>query len=273
MPKLTLKPRHFDFIKANRLVMSSGEMAKKIRVNRSTIQRYLKKNGLSIPMEYSKKFRSKAMRSLTTSTPAEDKFIRENYMTMPSKRMADQLNRSDMFIRTRKRQLGLITPRHIIEKFIDDSRVKKGNIPLNKGKKWKDFMSKEGMRNSRKTCFKKGNIPHTTKHDGCIVIKHGHKKRDGRPYKWIRLSKSKWQPLHAYNWKRAGNKIPKGYIVVFKNGDTMNCDISNLELISMKENVKRNSIHRYPAELKQAIRMLKKIERKIKQQNGKKQNS
>ena len=38
-------------------------------------------------------------------------------------------------------------------------RFVKGQISWNKGKKWDDYMSKEGQANSRKTTFKKGNIP------------------------------------------------------------------------------------------------------------------
>ena len=62
----------------------------------------------------------------------------------------------------------------------------------------------------------------------------------GLPYKWIRLSKSKWIELHRYNWEKKYGKAPKGYCIWFKDGNSLNPIISNLELITRAENIKRN---------------------------------
>lgn len=145
-------------------------------------------------------------------------------------------------------------------------RFPKGHKPANKGKKWHEFMSEQGRSNSSRTTFKKGHQPHNTKEDGLITIRHD----EGRDYKYIRLSVSKWIPLHVHTWEQSNGKVPDGYIVVFKDKNSMNCELSNLELITREENMKRNTWHRYPPELKNTIRTLNKLKKHI---NGKEQNT
>jgi hypothetical protein len=111
--------------------------------------------------------------------------------------------------------------------------------------------------------FKKGNIPHNTRKegDGAISIRN----TKGIPYKWVRLEMGKWRQLHTHTWEQAnGQKLSKGYIIVFKDGDSMNCAIENLEMISCAENMNRNSIQRYPSDVKNAIRLLNKLTNTIK---------
>jgi hypothetical protein len=57
--------------------------------------------------------------------------------------------------------------------------------------------------------------------------------------------------------------------VVFKDGNQLNCIIENLECISNAELMQRNTIHRFPAELKSTIRLVNKLKRNI---NAKEQN-
>ena len=68
---------------------------------------------------------------------------------------------------------------------------------------------------------------------------------------------------------KANGKIPKGMIVVFKDGNTMNCVIENLELISFSENMRINSIYRFPQEVREVIRLTGKLKRKIKKHHEK----
>lgn len=111
-------------------------------------------------------------------------------------------------------------------------RFRKGHTPMNKGQK--------GVygKGSEKGWFKKGSNPKNTKKDGDISIR---KDSHGRPYKHIRIAKGKWVHYHRYLWeKHTGKPIPKGFVVTFKDGDSMNCVVENLELISMGENARRN---------------------------------
>jgi hypothetical protein len=137
---------------------------------------------------------------------------------------------------------------------------KKGQQPFNKGKKWNDYMTPEGQERLKATTFKKGQLPHTNTFDGNITTRVD---KDGRMYKNIRLSKAVWQKYHQYVWEQVNGKIPDGMLVVFKDKNTMNCNIENLELITRKENMERNTIHRYPKELISTIKILANVKSKL----------
>lgn len=133
-------------------------------------------------------------------------------------------------------------------------RFSKGHIPANKGKE----MDAETYKKCSKTMFKKGILPHNTKKNGEISVRNN---KNGTPYQWIRISKSKWELLHRFIWEKENGPIPKGFNVVFKDRNQLNCEIENLELITNAELMKRNTIHRYSPELKKSIRLINKIER------------
>ena len=137
-----------------------------------------------------------------------------------------------------------------------NTRFKKGHVPANKSKK----MTPELRKKVQYTFFKKGNLPGNTLHDGAITIR---KDKRGIPNKFIRISLGKWQYLSNYNWEKANGPKPKGYNVVFKDKDTLNCDIENLELISNAELMQRNTIIQYPEELQQLIRIKSKLNKEI----------
>lgn len=112
----------------------------------------------------------------------------------------------------------------------------KGQAPLNKGKKWDDYVSKEGQVNSRKTTFKKGRVPlHTKPIGSCYVDCDGYlyvKVRD----KGTRYGMNgKWQQYHHLVWIDAYGPIPKGKVVMFLDRNKSNFDIDNLKLVSRKE--------------------------------------
>lgn len=141
-----------------------------------------------------------------------------------------------------------------------DYRFEKGQKPFNKGLSWDEFMSPESHLESLKTSFQPGHIPHNTKNDGYISIRRD---KCGWAYKYIRLSIATWVALHVYNWEKENGSVPDGFIVVFKSTDRMNCEPSNLELITREENMMRNSIHRYPEELQLTMKALKKLNLQI----------
>ena len=138
------------------------------------------------------------------------------------------------------------------------TRFKKGNVPFNKGMKGVYF-------GGEKSQFKPGNLPHNTKHDGAIS-ERPHK---GGTYLYIRVEKAKWVLLHRHVWEQHNPPLQKGEVVAFIDGDYKNCDISNLMLLSRKENMKRNSITRYPEDVRKAIHVVAKLQKRInKIENG-----
>jgi hypothetical protein len=143
-------------------------------------------------------------------------------------------------------------------------RFKKGNVPFNKGKE----MSAEVYEKVKATMFKKGNRPYNWKPDGSIVERKD-TDQNGRVYLYYKVSDANWILYHNKVWIEHNGAIPKKSIVRFIDGNTRNCDISNLEMISMRDNMDRNTIQRFPEEIKQIIKLTTKLNKTI---NGKKQN-
>jgi len=114
--------------------------------------------------------------------------------------------------------------------------------------------------------FKKGHRPHNWKADGSIVERND---KTGRLYLYFKIKDSHWILYHNKIWMDHHGPIPAKHIISFKDGNTLNCDISNLEMLSMAENARRNTIHRFPDDVKEVIRLKAKLTKKIKQ-NGKK---
>ena len=238
MAKTLLTPKNIAFIKANRLLMSGSDMAAKFGIDKNIVGRYMRKNGLAVPKELVYKWRAKKM--YKPFTLLEDKYIVEHIDKQSIKQMAPILHRSASYVSCRAKELGLS---EIIKQNALASQIKKGNVPVNKGKKIAEYMSADQIEKTKSTRIKKGHTQHKAVgfNDGDIVIRQSHKKRNYPPYKWIRISKSNWKMLHVYNWEKVHGPVPKNHIIIFKNGDTMNCDISNLEQISLQENMLRNS--------------------------------
>ena len=153
-----------------------------------------------------------------------------------------------------------------LKKNINKGCFKKGLIPHNKGKRMKEYCKPEIIETIRKTQFKKGNLPHNTKHDGFISLRKD--KRTGIIYKYIRIEKAKFELMHRVIWQQHNGEIPKNHVVVFKDGNSLNCVIENLEMITMEENMKRNTIQRYPEELQTSLRLRSKLKKLIKQKSN-----
>ena len=143
-------------------------------------------------------------------------------------------------------------------------RFTPGHTPFNKGKE----MPSEVYEKVKATMFKKGNRPQNWKPDGSIVERKD-TYQNGRVYLYYKVSDSNWILYHNKVWIEHNGPIPKKSIVRFIDGNTRNCDISNLEMVSMKENMARNSIQRFPEEIQQIIKLTSKLNKTI---NGKKQN-
>lgn len=266
--KVIFTPSQIDFIENNKSLLTNLEMAKALGVSKTFISKYRKENGLSLPKDGCILRRSLANSSKVSFTPDQDAFIVRNYLLLPVKTLAAAVGRSNTSLNRRLKQLNLEIPPEIVERNKQQSRIKPGTVPPNKGKKQTEYMSLESIERTKATRFKKGSIPHNAVglEVGDIKVRTN-KDKYGivRRYKWIRHGLSNWEMLHVYNWEKAFGKIPDGHIVVFKNkDDTMNCEVSNLEIITLEENMRRNSIHRYDPSLRDLMRITGKIKSKIK---------
>jgi hypothetical protein len=110
-----------------------------------------------------------------------------------------------------------------------------------------------------------GNKPHNTREVGSTRI-------DGKDkFLLVKVADKVWIRKEILIWEEVYGKVPKGCVVRVKDTRQNKYDINNLMLISRAHNMKLNTMHRYPEELKKTMRALQKLKRTIKK-NGKKQN-
>lgn len=255
-----LSKRDQQFIRDNVLVMPQRALADKIGCSRTAVALFIKKEGISPSKEIVYGFRSAAMRGKTTSTPEIDLYLKTHYLEVPEKMMARAVNKSGCFVRKRMQQLNLVVPGHIIEKRVKESRIQKGALPYNKSMRIEQFMSAEAIERCKKTRYKTGHLPHNTKNDLDVSIRPD---KRGVKYLHIRVALGEWVPLHRYNWMRVYGEIPKGRKLLFKDRNPFNCNVDNLELLTPADLMKRNSVHKYPAEIARIIQLRGVLNRQI----------
>lgn len=141
------------------------------------------------------------------------------------------------------------------------TQFKPGHTSHNKGKQ----MDAKVYEKVRGTMFPKGHRPMNWKPNGTISYRPD---TGGRVYAYIKLSNNKWQLYSRYVYEANHGVIPRGHIVIYVDNNTNNHDISNLKAITMKENMLRNTIHRYPEDIQQLIKLTNKLKTKT---NGTKQ--
>lgn len=106
-------------------------------------------------------------------------------------------------------------------------QFEKGHKTWNKGLK--------GYMGANETSFKKGNVPHNHR-----PIGSERKTIDG--FWEIKVDEpNKWMLKHRWVWEQSNGKIPKGYVLVFLDGNRDNISLENLKLISRQENLVMNN--------------------------------
>lgn len=131
-------------------------------------------------------------------------------------------------------------------------RYQKGQTAHNKGQK----MATDTYEKVSRTMWKKGNVPANTNYDG-----HERINKDG--YVMVRIRAGKYVLKHRYIWEQAHGPVPKGMILAFRDGNKLHITIENLELITRREGMERNTIHRFPPELVSTIRLVNKLNKQI----------
>jgi hypothetical protein len=82
-----------------------------------------------------------------------------------------------------------------------------------------------------------------------------------------------WPLYNRYLWEQHKGPIPPKHIVIFKDRDRSNCVIENLDLMSMADNARRNSMWAtMPRDLAEIIQLNGALKRKVRFLDGKKQN-
>lgn len=105
-----------------------------------------------------------------------------------------------------------------------DTRFKKGQASWNKGKN----MNPEQYEKCKRTMFQKGNLSN--------VRPIGDERIDIDGYTYIKVKQpNKWVLKHRWLYEKKKGKIPKGYNLIFADGNKQNFDLDNLILVSNAE--------------------------------------
>ncbi|UGB46954.1 HNH endonuclease [Frateuria edaphi] len=215
-------------------------------------------------------------------TPAEDAVLRARYPDEPTADIARDLglnvgrvhqranklglSKSDTFYASDKAgriQRGRQDPRMVAHQF------KKGLVPANKG------LRRPGYAPGRmaQTQFKKGEMSGAAQHN---YVPIGTEKVD--PKRKVLMRKvtddpsifpvKRWRPVHVIVWEAAHGPVPAGHIVIFKKGRKSfvadEITVDRLELVTLAENMRRNSYHtNFPPEVVQVIQLKGALNRKI----------
>ena len=141
-------------------------------------------------------------------------------------------------------------------------QLKKGNVPMNKGRKQDEYMTPEAIERTKATRFKKGNVPLNHKPlgyerinvDGYIEVKV----REPNVFK----------AKHRVLWEKHHGKIPRSHNVQFRDGNRQNIELDNLYLVSRSDQLRNeNSMYaRYPVEVQHAIKTMGALTRQINHQ-------
>jgi hypothetical protein len=135
----------------------------------------------------------------------------------------------------------------IFEPARNDGCIKKGNVPMNKGKKWNDYLSKEKQEKCRKTTYKKGNKPSNAVNLGAEHMRYSGSKPNDLGYLYVKVCDGKgnknWKPKQQVIYEKHYGPIPPSYKVIFADGNRFNFNLDNLILVSNSEELIMNRNH------------------------------
>lgn len=162
----------------------------------------------------------------------EKKFILDHYLSLPLRQIDELLGRSYGVTRNTITNWGLSLPK------------------------------KNAYRNKCYKVFQKGhklkNEPYNKRKT--TEIKQWTKK--GKPILMI-LMPSRKIPLQRHIWEQTNGPIPPGHNIIFKDRNTLNCNLDNLELVSNSELMTRNSALRFGPEIFKIIQLRGALNRQI----------
>lgn len=201
---------------------------------------------------------------------ADDARIRALYPDTPTADLARALGRSLAATYNRARNLGVEKSAAYLaspsacrirrgDKVGAASRFMPGHIPANKGLRGRKGWAPGRMRDGQ---FKPGDPTWRWQPIGSQREVGGYrytKVSDHRGVPWTR----NWRPTHVLLWEAAHGPIPPGHALVFTNRDRMDVRLENLELITRRDLMQRNTLHRYPKEIARAIQLIGALNRKI----------
>jgi hypothetical protein len=200
-------------------------------------------------------------------TDADRDLVRRHYADMPTAELAARMGRSVKTVYSVAYKLGLRKSGTYFAAGLGGragdgrgtaTRFQPGHTTWNKGQRYI-----AGGR-SAETRFKPGQIPHTWKPVGTYRVRQdvngGYLEQKMTDTGCTRRD---WIAVHRMVWEATHGPIPPGHIVAFLPGRKSivleEITLDGLELVSRQEMIRRNTIHRYPLEIKQNMRLLGRL--------------
>ena len=180
-------------------------------------------------------------------TPEQIAYLREHYANRKNSELAEVFGCSTHAVANKGFSLKLKKSREFIK--ATSCQFKKGMTPHNKGKPMP-----EATKAKIRTMYKKGNKPRNSKPVGSERVD-----KDGYLMVKVADGRREWKPKH-----HIGLDVPKGHKVIFIDGNKRNFEPSNLRVVSNAEMMKMNTMLRFPLELQNTLRAIKKLQRTIK---------
>lgn len=167
-------------------------------------------------------------------TSEERAFIRDFAPGHTYKQIVDEYNRRFSPEITDERLKGYLANHKINTGTL--GHFPKGHVPANKGKK----MQTTGR--MAETQFKKGFTPANHKPVGTESIRNNYKR--GQKYVYVKVADpNQWRMKHLLVWEKHNGPVVKGNIIIFLDGDSMNCDITNLAMVDRNTHARLNQSH------------------------------
>jgi hypothetical protein len=203
-------------------------------------------------------------------TTADEALLREHFAERTAAELAQMLGVSINAVYMRTHALGLRKTREWIaenarqnmEKLEHGGRrhqFKPGTVPWNKGISFTgggrsgEYRFKPGTRIGRAADLWHPVGTLRLNADGYLE----RKVNDDRPFY------RRWRAEHLCIWEAANGPLPPGFAVIFKDGDKMNIALDNLECISRRELMLRNTAQRYGPEVFALIQLRGALKRQI----------
>lgn len=197
----------------------------------------------------------------------DDALLLERYPHEPTQQLAAKLRRSPTSTYNRAKKLGLAKTEEYLARLAAASRLRdvgapfrfaKGHVPANKGLRRPGYAPGR----MRETQFKKGQVSLNHMPVGSTRVVDGYlyrKVADIRNVPWTR----NWVVEHHRLWEATNGPIPPGHALAFKNGDRRDIRLENLQCITRRELMARNTVHNLPKGLVSTIQLLGVLTRQI----------
>lgn len=203
----------------------------------------------------------------------DDAVLRSLYADTKTERIAQQLGRTLTATYGRAQKLGLEKS----EAFLASPaacrlrrgdhvgaayRYAKGHVPANKGLRRPGFAAGRMKETQFKRGQRSGQAARHWMPIGAMRLMDG--------YRYTKVSDVpnvpytvNWKPTHVLLWESTNGKVPPGHALKFVNGDRTDIRLDNLQLITRRQLMARNTVHNLPKPIAEAVQLLGVLRRKI----------